>query len=100
MARLKRLTLYALLDITQSDYERAVACPPHISVLACRLSRKKDLLSALNNTCANVFTRYSQVMKPETDKELKWLLKMDFRTQGMLTVINRTNTFTRATVFC
>lgn len=92
MARLKRICLYALFDITQEMYNEAVKCPPYIQILAINKERK-DILSALSETCKNVLTRYSDVNL--VDKSLRFLIKLDFTTQGTLNIINRSNYFNK-----
>lgn len=92
MARLKRLCLYALFDITQATYENAVACPPYVQILALKKSRK-DVLSALSASCPNVLTRYSDVNL--VDKSLRFMIKLDFAAQGTLDIINRMNYYNK-----
>jgi predicted nucleotidyltransferase len=88
MARLKRLCLYAYFDITQEMYNEAVTLPTYVQVLALNAARK-DILSALSESCKNVLTRYSDVNR--VDKSLRHLIKLDFITQGTLDIINRSN---------
>ncbi|MDR2266318.1 MAG: nucleotidyltransferase family protein [Christensenellaceae bacterium] len=92
MARLKRICLYALFDITQQTYNDAVACPPYIHILALKESRK-DILSALSVSCRNVLTRFSDVNR--VDKSLRFLIKLDFTAQGTLSIINRSNYYNK-----
>lgn len=95
MARLKRISLYTLFDITQEMYDRAVTLPPYIYILALN-SQRKDLLSAVNTTCENVLVRYSEIDK--VDKNLRYLIKLDFKAQGVLNMINRSNYFNRTMI--
>jgi len=88
MARLKRICLYALFDITKEMYQKAVDSPPYVQILALN-SKRKDILSALSETCKNVLTRFSDVNR--VDKSLRFMIKLDFTAQGTLDIINRTN---------
>jgi Predicted nucleotidyltransferase len=90
MARLKRLCLYALFDVTREMYDEAVKCPPYITILALNKDRK-DILSAVSMVCKNVLTRYSDVSR--ADKEIRFLVKLDFTTQGTLDIINRSTNY-------
>lgn len=93
MARIKRICLYALFDITKKMYEDAVSCPPHVYVLALNKLRK-DILPALHNSCENVLIRYSDINK--VDKSLRFLIKLDFQAQGTLNLINRSQCFNKS----
>lgn len=95
MARIKRICLYTLFDITQKTYEDAVTCPPHVYVLALKKERK-DILTELNRSCENVLIRYSDINK--VDKSLRFLIKLDFQAQGTLNLINRSQCFTKSLV--
>lgn len=92
MARLKRICLYALFDITKSDYEECVKCPPYVQILALKQDRK-DILSLLSMGCKNVLTRYSDINK--VDKSLRYMVKLDFTAQGTLDIINRNNVYNK-----
>lgn len=92
MARLKRISLYALFDITQDLYREAVESPVYVQILALN-STRKDLLSALSETTKNVLTRYSDVGK--VDKRLRPFIKLDFTAQGTLEIINRSNYYNK-----
>ncbi len=92
MARLKRICLYALFDITKENYEECAKCPPYVQILALRANRK-DILSALSMGCKNVLTRYSDVNK--VDKSLRYMIKLDFTAQGTLDIINRNNVYNK-----
>lgn len=89
MARLKRICLYALFDITQEDYSYALSCPPYIQILAIKENRKEDILPELFKSCKNVLTRYSDVSK--VDKALRPLIRLDFAAQGTLSIANKVN---------
>lgn len=89
MARLKRIGLYALFNITKEDYINATQSPAFAQILAISCSRKEELLPAYYNNCKNVLTRYSDVSK--VDKSLRRLIKLDFAAQGTLSIINRVN---------
>ncbi len=92
MARLKRICLYALFDITKKDYEECVKCPPYVQILALKKERK-DVLSLLSMGCKNVLTRYSDINK--VDKSLRYMVKLDFTAQGTLDIINRNNIYNK-----
>ena len=92
MARLKRICLYALFDITKSDYEECVKCPPYVQILALKQDRK-DILSLLSMGCKNILTRYSDINK--VDKSLRYMVKLDFTAQGTLDIINRNNVYNK-----
>lgn len=92
MARLKRICLYILFDITKEAYEESVRCPVFVQILAIRKDRK-DILSALSDNCRNVLTRYSDVNR--VDKALRYLIKLDFTAQGTLDIINRSKYYNR-----
>lgn len=92
MARLKRIALYALLDITKKDWEDALAAPPYVNILALRKERK-DILSLLSMGCKNILTRYSDVSR--VDKSLRRFIKLDYLTQGTLEIINRSGVFAK-----
>jgi predicted nucleotidyltransferase len=92
MARLKRICLYVLFDITKEDYEYCIQCPPYIQILALR-SDRKDILSELSYTCKNVLTRYSDVGR--VDKSLRYMVKLDFTAQGTLQIINKSNYYNK-----
>lgn len=92
MARLKRLSLYALFDITQKFYDESSKLPPYVYVLALRHDRK-DILAELNKTCNNVLVKYSDIDK--VDKSLRAMIKLDFKAQGVLYIINRNTCFNR-----
>jgi predicted nucleotidyltransferase len=95
MARIKRVSLVTLFDITQDMYKKAESCPPYIHVLALNKLRK-DILGALRGTCDNVLMRYSDIDK--VDKSLRFMIKLDFQAQGTLNLINRTQCFTKSAV--
>lgn len=88
MARIKRISLYALFDITQNLYDESVDLPPYFYVLAMKKDRK-DILVELNAAGENVLVKYSDVEK--VDKRLRNLLKLDFKAQGILNMVNRTD---------
>lgn len=92
MARLKRICLYTLFDITKKQYEECIKCPPYVQILALRESRK-DILSLLSLGCKNVLTRYSDINK--VDKSLRYMIKLDFTAQGTLDIINRNNIYNK-----
>lgn len=96
MARIKRICLYALFDITNEMYDNAVKCPPHVYVLSANKLRK-DILSELYKSCENVLIRYSDMSK--VDKSLRFLIKLDFQAHGTLNLINRSQNFNKSVIF-
>jgi predicted nucleotidyltransferase len=92
VARLRRICLYALFDITKEMYEEAVRSPAYIEIIAIS-SKRKDILAALSESCRNVLTRFSDVNR--VDKSLRVLVKLDFVAQGTLDIINRADKFNR-----
>jgi len=92
MARLKRICLYILFDITKEAYEESAQCPVFVQILALRKDRK-DILSALSDSCRNVLTRYSDINR--VDKSLRYLVKLDFSAQGTLDIINRSKYYNK-----
>jgi predicted nucleotidyltransferase len=86
MAKIKRISLYALLGITKELYELASSSEPYVFILALNKDRK-DILSKLSDTSKNTLVRYSDIDKVE--KSLRPLIKLDFKAQGILGIINR-----------
>lgn len=93
MAKIKRICLYTLFDITKETYEEAVKQPPYLYVLALSKARK-DILSEAHLSCENVLVRYSDINK--VSKELRFMIKLDFRAQGVLALINKTTDIKRS----
>lgn len=93
MAKIKRVSLYALMNITEEIYQLAVNSNPYIFILALNKDRK-DILSKLNESSKNVLVRYSDIDK--VDKSLRPLIKLDFKAQGILAIINRTNQYIKS----
>ena len=87
MAKIKRISLYTLFDITKDFYAESSALPPYIFVLALSKARK-DILSEASQACPNLLLRYSDINK--VDKSLRAMIKLDFRAQGVLSLINKT----------
>ena len=92
MARLKRISLYTLFDITQKMYDEATELPPYVYVLSLNRNRK-DILTEMNKITSNVLVKYSDIDK--VDKRLRSLIKLDFKAQGLLNIVNRSNYFNR-----
>ncbi len=92
MARLKRISLYTLFDITQKMYDDAAELPPYVYVLSLNRNRK-DILAETNKLTSNVLVKYSDIDK--VDKRLRYLIKLDFKAQGLLNIVNRSNYFNR-----
>jgi len=95
MARIKRISLYTLFDITKDMYQKAVDSPAYLFVLALAKSRK-DILPELKQNCQNVLLRYSDLSK--VDESIKFLVKLDFRAQGVLALVNKTDSIKRSFV--
>lgn len=93
MAKIKRISLYALLNITKELYELAVDSDPYLFVLALNKDRK-DILSEIDQSTKNVLIRYSDIDK--VDKTLRPLIKLDFMAQGVVGIVNRSNTYTKS----
>lgn len=93
MAKIKRISLYALLNITKDIYELAATSSAYLFILALNKDRK-DILSKLNQHSKNVLVRYSDINK--VDKKLRPLIKLDFKAQGILSIINRTSQYTKS----
>lgn len=87
-ARLRRLCLYALLDVTQEMYDSLQDAPPLVQILALNKTRK-DLLSAISETASNIMKTYGD--KNKIDKRLLSLIKLNFRADGLLNIINKCN---------
>lgn len=93
MARIKRLSLYALFDITKDMYTELCELPPYVHILALNKLRK-DLLASLHAYCPNTLNRYSDIDK--VDKRLRPFIKLDFKAQGVLNIINRSNCYEKS----
>lgn len=96
MARIKRICLYNLFDITQKLYNDIDSSPAYYNVLAINKERK-DILTELSNIAPNVIVRYADTNK--VGHILKLSLKLDFQAQGTLNLINRTQKFDKTTLF-
>ncbi len=95
MAKLKRICLYALFDITKEFYTESEKLPPYLFVLAISKARK-DILTEMQKCCENVLVRYSDINK--VNKNLRAMIKLDFRAQGVLALINKTQNIKRSFV--
>jgi predicted nucleotidyltransferase len=93
MARIKRISLYALFDITKDMYTEICELPTYIHILALNKLRK-DVLVSVHNNCENVLNRYSDIDK--VDKRLRPYIKLDFKAQGCLNIINRSENYEKA----
>lgn len=93
LARIKRLALYSLFDITKAMYFDICQLPSYVHILALNKTRK-DLLKATHASCPNTLNRYSDIDK--VDKRLRPYIKMDFKAQGVLNIINRSQTYEKA----
>lgn len=87
MARIKRLSLCALFDVTQKLFETASELPPYFNVLAVRKERSAEILSALSYL-PNFFTKFSDAAK-KADPRLLPLTELDAKAQDILSVVNR-----------
>jgi predicted nucleotidyltransferase len=95
LARIKRLALYALFDITKSMYKEICELPCYIHILALNKNRK-DILKATHLSCPNTLNRYSDIDK--VDKRLRQFIKLDFKAQGTLNIINRSESYEKAMI--
>ncbi len=93
MARIKRLTLNLLFDITEDFFTLAKSLPSYQHVLAIKKERM-DILSTISYL-NNLMLRYSDIEK-KIDKALRPLVKMDWEAQGILSVINRDSTYNKS----
>ncbi len=83
MARLKRIVIYAMLNITKDVFARAMTTPPYLNVLAIRES-KLNLLSEARTDY--IVTKPSEAKYlPEKVNEL---YKLDCRADRLLCIIN------------
>lgn len=95
LAKIKRVSLYALLNITKDLYNLALESDPYLFILALNKERK-DILTYLSENCKNVLIRYSDIDK--VDKTLRPLIKLDFTAQGLLGLINHSNYYNKKMV--
>ncbi len=95
MARIKRLTLNLLFDITEDFYQQAKDLPSFQHVLSIKKERM-DILSKLSYL-PNLMVRYSDSEK-KIDKSIKPIVKMDWEAQGVLSVINRDSTYNKSMI--
>ncbi len=95
MARIKRLTLNLLFDITEELYSSSTALPAYQHVLAISKQRM-DILSTLSYL-PNLMLRFSDIDK-KIDKRLRSIVKMDWEAQGILSVINRDSTYNKSMI--
>ncbi|NLL56611.1 MAG: nucleotidyltransferase family protein [Clostridiales bacterium] len=95
MARIKRLSLYALFDITKDMYNEICTLPAYVHILALNKERK-DILKATHQSCPNTLNRYSDIDK--VDKRLRPYIKMDFKAQGTLNIINRSQSYEKSMI--
>lgn len=87
MARIKRLSLSVLLDVTRKLFETASELPPYYNVLAVRKERSAKILSALSYL-PNFMTKYSEAAE-KADPRLTPLIELDRKAQNVLSVVNR-----------
>lgn len=92
MARIKRICLYLLFDITDEFYRECLNMPTYVFVLALNKDRK-DILSALNSTAKNLLVRFAD--RDKVDKSLRKMIKLDFTAQGVLGIINKSNYYNK-----
>jgi hypothetical protein len=74
-------------------YDNLIAAPPLINILAVSKGRK-DLLSALDESAANVMKRYGE--RAKLDKSLQPLVRLTFRADGLLNVINKSGYYNQS----
>ncbi len=95
MARIKRLCLNVLFDITEEYFKKAILLPPYQHVLALRKDRT-DILSTLSYL-PNFMIRYSDIDK-KVDKSIRPLVKLDRESQGLLSIINKDSELIRSMI--
>ncbi len=95
MARIKRLCLNVLFDITEEFFKKAISMPAYQHILAIKKDRT-DILSDLSYL-PNLMVRYSDIDKKE-NKNFRPLLKLDWEAQGLLSIINKDPKLTRSMV--
>ncbi|HHX48877.1 MAG TPA: nucleotidyltransferase family protein [Clostridiales bacterium] len=96
LSRLKRICIYALLDITKELYNEVLDAPSYIQILAINKDMKDDLLSCMSNYTSNILTRYSDINR--VDKKLRSSIKLDFTAQGVLNIANKNNKLARSMI--
>lgn len=75
-ARLQRILIYILLDITKKDMEISKSITPYIRILATN-KKGKELLSSISKKTPNVITSVKQFEEKCQDKKLLRLLEID-----------------------
>ncbi len=95
MARIKRLTINLLFDITEEFFVTSKNAPSYQHILAIKKERM-DILSKLSYL-DNLMLRYSDAEK-KIDKSIKPIVKMDWEAQGILSVINRDSTYNKSMI--
>lgn len=95
MARIKRLCLNVLFDITEDYFKKSILLPSYQHVLAMKKDRT-DILSTLSYL-PNLMVRYSDVDK-KVDKAIRPLVKLDRESQGLLSIINKDSELVRSMI--
>lgn len=93
MARIKRLSVGVLFDLKEEFFQNALTLPPYYHVLAIRKEKAAELLSTLSYL-PNFMTKFSDAEK-KVDKKLRPLVKLDWKAQGVLSVVNRDTQYNR-----
>ncbi|MGI6701451.1 MAG: nucleotidyltransferase family protein [Christensenellales bacterium] len=83
MARLKRILIAALLNITKEFYLNCLDAPPYVNVLAIRKERK-EILSKIKTR--NIYTKPSDIKK--LSPEVLPLVNLDVLSHKLLNIIN------------
>lgn len=86
MARLKRIFIAALLNITKEFYKESLDAPPYANVLAIR-SDRKDMLSLIRSH--NIITKPSDIRN--VSEEVRPMIELDEMAHKVLNVINEDN---------
>lgn len=93
MARIKRLSLGVLFDVKEDFFQKSLALPPYFHVLAIKKEKAAELLSTLSYL-PNLMTKFSDVDK-KVDRALRQSVKLDWKAQGILSVVNRDTQYNR-----
>ncbi len=93
MARIKRLSVGVLFDLKEDFFLNALTLPPYYHILAVKKDKAAELLSTLSYL-PNLMTKFSDVDK-KVDKRLRPLVKLDWKAQGVLSVVNRDTQYNR-----
>lgn len=91
MTRIKRILLYALLDITKQDYTNFSKVNPYLRVLGVSDNGKLLLSKLSKNKKLNVITSVKQFMDKNNNKILKSILEKDIFATNIYTLEYKKN---------